>query len=123
MSHFGPANDNTPPPSAERRSAPRRRALLKGKIVYPHNSLSADCTVRDLSSGGARIRVDPGAVTADPFLIVVSQAVVHEAQTAWRVGDQAGLRFVRSTDLSGETPLRLRAVQRLWLELMPRSSG
>jgi hypothetical protein len=120
LSHYGSVNDNDPPPPHERRANARRRVLLTGKLVYPGNSLSADCTIRDLSAGGARIAVAPGAIGADPCLIVVKDAVIHHATTAWRQGAHAGLRFHGGFSLAGETPLHLRGAQRLWLELMPR---
>jgi PilZ domain-containing protein len=120
LSHYGSVNDNEPPPPDERRANVRRRVLLTGKIVYPGNSFSTDCTIRDLSSGGARIAVAPGAISADPCLIVVKDAVIHHATTAWSRGALAGLRFHESFSLSGETPLHHRNAQRLWLELMPR---
>ncbi|MDB5429289.1 MAG: type pilus assembly PilZ [Caulobacter sp.] len=120
MSHYGSANDNGPPPPRERRADVRRRVLLTGKVVYPHNTFSADCTIRDLSAGGARILVAPEAVSADPFLIVVKDAVVHQATTAWHDGNQAGLKFQATVNLAGETPLHLRNIQRIWVELMPR---
>ena len=121
MSHdHGPANENTLGPVGERRSTPRHRVFLKGKIVYLNNSLSADCTIRDLSPRGARIQVNPDVVSGDPFLIVVKDAVIHQSVTAWKSGAQAGLRFQDATSLSGDVPLHLRHAQRLWVELMPR---
>lgn len=120
MSHYGSVNDNPSRPAHERRRSPRRRVLLQGKIVYPHNSFSADCTIRDLSADGARIRVKPEAMLADPFLIVVREAVVHPSAIMWRTAGEAGLRFDGREDLSGETPLHLRHIQRLWIELSPR---
>jgi hypothetical protein len=120
VSHYGSSNDNGSPPPDERRLAPRRRVLLKGKIVYPHNAFSADCAIRDLSASGARIHVAPEAISSDPFLIVVRDAVVHRSTTAWQEGDQAGLRFHATDSLTGETPLHLRTIQRIWVELMPR---
>ena len=120
MSHYGSVNDNDTVPRQERRRESRRRVLLTGKIVYPHNSFSADCTIRDLSPRGARIKVNPEAISPDPFLIVVKGAVVHESATAWQTEDQAGLQFHNSFSLTGETPLNLRNIQRIWLELMPR---
>jgi hypothetical protein len=50
----------------------------------------------------------------------MKQAVVHESLTAWRSGQQAGLQFLNTVDLGGETPLRYRAIQKVWVELMPR---
>jgi PilZ domain len=120
MSHYGSSNDNRPPPPGERRAHARRRVLLNGKIIYIHNAFSADCTIRDLSVGGARIRLSPDAISADPFLIVVKDAVVHQSMTAWHVDDQAGLRFRITDSLTGETPIHLRHIQRIWMELMPR---
>ena len=115
-----PVNDHRGPDGAERRREPRRRVLLQGKIVYPHNSFSADCVIRDLSAGGARITLPPEAVSQDPFLIVVRQAVVHESTTVWSTPSFTGLKFDRSHSLGGETPLQLRHIQRLWTELAPR---
>jgi len=120
MSHYDPVNDNRAPVGPDRRQALRRRVLLTGKIVYPHNSLSADCTIRDLSDAGARISAAPEAISGDPFLIVVKDAVIHEAKTAWRNSAHAGLHFKRTVSLTGETPLHLRHAQGLWVELMPR---
>lgn len=77
----------------ERRRDPRRRVLLQGKIVFPHNSFSSDCLIRDLSPGGARIGVDTASLSQDPYLIVVRDALVHETRTMWTQAQQAGLRF------------------------------
>ncbi len=104
----------------ERRRETRRRVLLQGKLVYPHNSFSADCMIRDLSQGGARIAVDNQLLTADPFLIVVRDAAIHQSTIMWTDPRQAGLRFDDSHGLDGDVPLRLKAMKRLWLELAPR---
>jgi hypothetical protein len=121
MDNFGPNMvESRLRPAEERRKAPRRRVLFTGKIVYINNSYSADCTIRDLSTGGARILVRADAMLADPFLIVVKEAVVHQSRTAWIGLPLVGLEFVKSTPLSGEAPLHLKAIQRLWVELMPR---
>ena len=105
---------------SERRREPRRRVLLQGKVVFPHNSFSADCMIRDLSEGGARIAIDSQMITTHPFLIVVREAVIHQSTTMWTDVRQAGLRFDESHALDGEVPLRLRAMKRLWVDLAPR---
>jgi hypothetical protein len=51
---------------------------------------------------------------------VVKNAVVHQSTTAWHEGDQAGLRFHSTDSLARDTPLHLRNIQRIWVELMPR---
>jgi hypothetical protein len=120
VSSFGAGNDNVRRPGFERRREPRRRVLLTGKLVYLNNSFSADCAIRDLSAGGARIAVNLEAVSADPFLIVVKHAVLHASRTAWRGEAQSGLQFLDTVEISGPVPLHLRAIQALWVELMPR---
>ena len=107
-------------PAADRRREPRRRVLLQGKVVFPHNSFSADCMIRDLSERGARIAVADQMITTHPFLIVVREAVIHQSTTMWTDPRQAGLRFDESHALDGEVPLRLRAMRRLWVDLAPR---
>jgi hypothetical protein len=120
MSQIEPVNDNLAGPPHERRRERRARVLLKGKIVYAHSLLSADCTIRDLSPGGARITVNPEAIAHAPYLIVVRDVVVHRSRTIWQTAQQAGMRFLGTFDLSAETPLHPRAIQRIWLELAPR---
>jgi hypothetical protein len=120
VSQFDPVNDNSQRPFRERRAEIRRRVLLTGKVVYPTNSFSADCTIRDLTPLGARIAVDSEAVSDDPVLIIVRRATAYASCAVWRGDREVGLRFTRSIDLSDRTPLNLRAIQRVWLELMPR---
>lgn len=114
------ANTNLAPTAADRRRAPRKRVLFQGKIVYPHNSFSADCVIRDLSARGARITIAPDAVSRDPFLIVVRNAVVHRSLTVWSHLNSVGLQFQESQSLGGEVPRQMRAIQRLWVDLAPR---
>lgn len=112
--------DGTQPRATERRQAPRRRVLLQGKLVFPHNSFSTSCSIRDLSDSGARITFADPSIVADPFLIIVRDGSAHESTTMWTRQGQAGLLFVRSHDLGAEVPFHLRSIKRLWLELLPR---
>jgi hypothetical protein len=109
------------PQRAERRKSPRRRVFLRGKVVLANTHFSSDCTIRDLSPTGARIRVNPDTISIDPYhLIVVKDGVVHASTTAWQTGDEVGLEFDSTDSLSGDTPPHLRQLHRLWVELMPR---
>jgi hypothetical protein len=107
-------------PRSDRRREGRRRTLLKGKIVYVTSSYCADCRVRDISAGGARIVVAADAVSDDPCLIIVKHAAVYATRTAWRRGDEVGLQFTGKIDLGGVVPLPYRSIQKVWIELMPR---
>src|SRR3954464_4343005 len=47
----------------ERRESQRHRTFLAGKVIFGANRFQIDCSVRDLSSGGARLSLaDPLAV-------------------------------------------------------------
>jgi hypothetical protein len=101
--------------AACRREKPRRRVLLAGKIVQD-NGLSPDCTIRNLTDGGAQIRVPVGQAIPDEFhLIEISSGMAYRAHVAWRTPSTAGLQFSARLDLSvsnGAAPIHLR---KLWL--------
>jgi len=112
-----PANDHPSGSAPDRRQTPRQRVLLQGKIVYPHNSYAADCVIRDLSTKGARITVDPRALSAEPFLIVVRDGSAHRSLAVWSNPRFTGLRFQESHVLRDQVPASMQAIQRLWVDL------
>jgi hypothetical protein len=99
----------------ERPKQSRRRVLLTGKLAFLGDSVTADCTVRNLSDDGAMISARQVRLPDDPFLIVVKYGAVHEAHTAWREGERCGLAFTRSWSFSGDAPDRMR---QLWSALL-----
>ena len=80
-----------------------------------------DCTIRDLSEGGARITV-PGQQPIAPhvFLINIRDRVVYEARVVWNRGGHAGLSFQRTIPLAELTDKHLEYLRRLWLERATR---
>lgn len=117
MSQDVPANDTSERPSHERRREPRARVLLTGKLYYPRMDWTADCTVRDLSASGARIRVRDEDWASEPYLLVVKRSMVHGLIPVWRLGAHAGVSFTDSLSLVGEAPAHLKSLQRLWMQL------
>ncbi len=111
---------DAPKPMIERRANPRRRVLLTGKLTSPELELSSDCTVSNLSDGGAFVRTDPVALPSEPFLIVVKHATVHRAQAAWRCAEGAGLKFLGAWRLQGQLPEGPAKFRQLWVELSRR---
>jgi hypothetical protein len=56
----------------------------------------ADCVVRDVSAGGARLLVkDPGSLPRS-FLLLISQSgnVTRRCEVVWTRQNQVGVRFV-----------------------------
>jgi len=58
-------------PTNDARKAPRRRMLKAGLIAFNNRHSTLQCTVRDLSDGGARLNV-PGSINApDTFELLI----------------------------------------------------
>ena len=96
-----------------RRVEPRRRVLLAGKIVQG-NGITLDCMIRNLTDGGAQIRVAAGQIVPNAFeLIEIRSGVAYGAAVVWRSAGGMGVKFSERIDLNSATaPLRLRV---LWL--------
>ena len=80
------------PAIADGRKAPRRRVLKAGTIAFNNRHSTLQCTVRDLSDGGARLLIDGSINAPDTFELFVeldgleaSCAVVNRAPGEVRV--------------------------------------
>jgi hypothetical protein len=58
-------NDN----GNEKRRAPRVKAFKAGRIIFNNGASVLDCTVRDVSSGGARLQVGQPIRTPSEFIL------------------------------------------------------
>jgi hypothetical protein len=78
----------------ERRITQRQKTLLAGKIVYGANRFAADCAVRDLSAGGARLSFADASGIPDSFeLHLPSRGTAFRVEVRWRKGRQIGIKF------------------------------
>ena len=54
-----------------------------------------DCTERDLSSSGARLKVDSYFAAPDKFeLLIVGGGEARDAEMRWQKGSEIGVMFV-----------------------------
>ena len=77
----------------DKRVSPRMRALKDGKAVLSNWS-TIDCTIRDLATGGARLKF--GGITELPEqfkLLYVSSNKLVPVQIVWRKGETVGVGF------------------------------
>jgi hypothetical protein len=77
----------------EQRISNRRRTLKEGRVILSDSTL-LDCTIRDMSEGGARIQF--GGLTNLPRefrLLLVSSNTVVPVGLAWQRGEFAGVYF------------------------------
>lgn len=85
--------------SRERRAARRRRVLLAAQAFAAGCSQFMECTIRNLSSGGAAVRLTASA--PDTFeLRILRDGSSRMARTIWKDGDRRGLAFA---DVATET--------------------
>lgn len=82
---------------AERRSSPRQKAFLKGVICYNKRASTIECTIRDLSDGGARLAVSSAVAVPEFFeLFVPTRNQYIDARQRWRRNDDLGVEFVQN---------------------------
>ena len=104
------------PREFDRRPEPRKRVLLSGLIVYGHGAFTCDCTFRNVSASGARIRVPYLLALPNRFyLINVREGVAYSARVVWNKGLEMGIKFDTSHSLSAKSDILFERLKRLWL--------
>src|SRR3954466_4919510 len=92
----------------ERRESQRHRTFLAGKVIFGANRFQIDCSVRDLSSGGARLSLaDPLAIPSVFELHLPARGAVFRAEVRWRKGRQIGVMFRAVLRRPSAEPARL----------------
>jgi hypothetical protein len=121
MSHLTAGAAQLPPAGAVFAARPpRTRTCLNGKIVYGDELFgdgvySVDCAIRDISEGGAKLTLkERQFLPVDLFLIVIRNAVVHEAKIVWLKYPARGVRFLSTHSFADALPQRLQYLRRIW---------
>lgn len=106
---------------AEVRAAARGPVLLRGELVWSQAAFTADCTIRDKSATGARIRlVSEQAIPHRVYLIERRMDGAYEALVAWKNLPDVGLQFVQEHALGEDCSPALTYLRRLWIERRAR---
>jgi hypothetical protein len=105
-----------PPRVVNDRKGKRNRTLLAGKVVYgPKGESTLDCSIRDFSERGAKIRLRKGElVPTRLFLIERRAASAFEARVTWIKAPDFGLEFVRSYKFDEPLPADLQFLKAVW---------
>jgi PilZ domain len=80
----------------EKRRAQRVRTLKAGKIIFNRGASVLDCTVRDISSGGARLEVGQPVRTPGDFVLeftVGGEVRRYPCAITWRRKSEVGVIF------------------------------
>ena len=79
---------------SERRQSARRRTYLGGRAAFEKTASTADCLVRNLSSGGARIAFTGSTPMPDAFDLTLNErSETRAVRVVWREGFNAGVAF------------------------------
>ena len=83
--------------SSDRRQHVRQRVLKRGVIHIPGVLSTVNCTVRNLSPGGAGLRLEAPCAVPDTFdLEVVGSGAKQRVQVRWQLARDLGVEFVRA---------------------------
>jgi hypothetical protein len=96
----------------EKRSHPRFRINRVARIYADQAGFTCECTITDISEGGARLFSD--IELPDRFLMQIfgEKSAREECKVAWRLGGELGVQFVtNSTEQArSEVIAKLRAL-------------
>ncbi len=81
------------PPAGERRRSRRTRTLKLGQVLCPEGQ-RFDCTVLDISEGGARIRLAKQVSCPAHFTLRLTTGRSYRCEIAWRGDTELGMRFL-----------------------------
>ena len=101
----------------DKRIAPRRRAFLVGKIVYGGEIYTLDCTIKDISETGVRVKVrDPFSIPNNIVFLDPKNFCAYESSVKWRKGSEMGLSFDRKISLEDDSNPRVKILRRVSMQ-------
>jgi PilZ domain len=81
--------------NAETRVAKRQKVLKSAKLVFNSNGSVIDCTVKDMSSTGARLICKDSRMLPDEVRFLLSQDnTIRDVRIIWRRGELLGIHFL-----------------------------
>ena len=100
----------------DRRESPRQDTNLRARVFYgPAMAHWADCSIVDLSKGGARLQISSIYPLPPRFIVLQLQGgIVYDVRTRWRRGDMTGVAFDAQTQIANNTEARLAPARQAW---------
>lgn len=86
-------------PNEDRRNVKRTRILRSAKIILERRSSVIHCTVQNITSTGACLKVANTSDLPDAFELTFEHGRTRRAcRVAWRTNDQVGVAFVEAEE-------------------------
>ncbi|WP_332688064.1 PilZ domain-containing protein [Devosia sp.] len=80
----------------EKRASPRQRTLKGGRIVINDGFSTFQCTVRNLSESGARLKVASIIGIPDSFQLAMDDGRKFVCTVVWRTETEIGVVFTQA---------------------------
>lgn len=108
-----------PPDNIERRLHPREPTNLRARAFYGQGlTLWADCTILDLSQGGARLQISSIYPLPPRFVLLqLLGGMVYDVRIRWRRGDMTGVAFDDRRSIEAATAAGYTEIQKAWSAL------
>ena len=84
------------PLTEERRATIRHRTLKGGRIVTNSGFSTLQCTVRNLSEAGARLRIASIVGIPDTFELLLDDGQKFACRSLWKTETEMGVTFEQS---------------------------
>lgn len=82
------------PAEADHRTEHRKRVLKGASILLGISQSEIACMVRNMSAGGAELKIPVEARVPEQFLLYVPlDGTAYRCNLEWRAGDRAGVSF------------------------------
>ena len=79
----------------EARQGERVRALLRARIIFNNQNSTIDCTIKNISTSGAKIELsNTASVPADFDLEIPQRGRTYRARIVWRDAEALGVTFI-----------------------------
>ena len=79
----------------EARRAERVRSFLRARIVFNNHNTTIECTIKNISAGGAKIELSNTMSIPETFVLEVPQkGRSHRAKLSWRNETSIGVEFL-----------------------------
>lgn len=100
----------------ERRAHPRYAADFRARAFYgPGFGLWADCTITDVSKGGARLKVPALYPLPARFVVLhLESGLVYEVRLRWRRGDLTGVAFEKQHEITSTAVEAMGPIRKTW---------
>jgi hypothetical protein len=80
-------------PKQELRKVARHRVLKGARISFKGRGAAIDCTIRNMSDGGACLKVASPIGIPDTFDLMLDDAPPRPCRVTWRKATQIGVAF------------------------------